>query len=193
MFTQLIPALRTTLFFTALTGFIYPVIVTGLSQLFFNDQANGSLVSRKGRIVGSSLIGQNFTRSEYFHSRPSSAGNGYDASISSGSNLGPTSQRLIDRIRASEAQFRSDNPDFDGSLPADSLTASASGLDPHISPAAAHAQVGRIAKSRAVTPAQIQQLVDRFTESRTIGIFGEPRVNVLMLNIALDEQVPVSQ
>lgn len=188
MFRQLFPALRFTLFFTVLTGFAYPGIVTALSQLFLPEQANGSLVSRNGQVVGSNLIGQNFTRPEYFHPRPSAAGAGYDAATSSGSNLGPTSQKLVDRVRASEAQFRGENPDFNGPIPADALTASGSGLDPHISPATAEAQIGRVAKSRGVDPTEIRQFVDRHTEVRTLGILGEPRVNVLQLNIALDER-----
>lgn len=190
MLRQLSSAMRLTLFFTVLTGLAYPALVTGLSQLLFPEQANGSLVSRNGRVVGSSLIGQTFTRAEYFHARPSAAGDGYDPRASSGSNLGPTSQKLVDRVKASEAQFRMENPDFSGTIPADALTASGSGLDPHISPATAQAQITRVANSRSVTPSQIQRLIDQYTEPRSLGILGEPRVNVLMLNIALDQQFP---
>ena len=192
VFRQLIPAVRFILLFTVLTGLAYPGIVTVLSQLLFPGQANGSLVTRDGRVVGSSLIGQNFTGPEYFHARPSAAGAGYDAGTSSGSNLGPTSQKLMDRVKASETEFRTENPDFDDAVPADALTASGSGLDPHISPATAEAQISRVARSRRADPSQVRQLVHRYTQTRTLGILGEPRVNVLLLNIALDEQYPGS-
>jgi K+-transporting ATPase ATPase C chain len=191
MLGQLMPALRLTVVFTVLTGLVYPGVVTALSQLFFPRQANGSLISRDDKVVGSSLIGQGFTRPEYFHGRPSSAGaNGYDASASSGSNLGPTSQKLFDGVKSSVEQFRKDNPDFSGSIPADMLTASGSGLDPHISPASALAQVNRVAKARQADPDQIEQLVRQATEGRDLGFLGEPRANVLKLNLALDRQFP---
>src|SRR5512140_3540261 len=135
MFSQLLPALRLTIVFTVLTGLIYPGIVTGLSQMLFHRQADGSLVERNGRAVGSSLIGQRFSRPEYFHPRPSAAGEGYDAAHSGGSNLGPTSAKLIARMSESVDSFHRENPDFSGPIPADAATASASGLDPHISPA----------------------------------------------------------
>src|SRR5690349_20901705 len=150
MLKQIIPGLRITLAFTVLTGLLYPGIVTGLCQLLFRQQANGSLVQKDGRVVGSALIGQTFTRPEYFHSRPSAAGHdGYDASASTGSNLGPTSKKLIDRVKTDGAKIRQENPDYQRPIPADMATASASGLDPHISPAAAQVQVARVAKARA--------------------------------------------
>ncbi len=192
MIRQLVPAFRLTLLFTILTGLVYPGIVTGLCQVLFPSQANGSLIEKNGRIVGSQLIGQNFTRAEYFHPRPSAAGSGYDASLSSGSNLGPTSRKLFDRVKASAEQFRAENPDFSGPIPADMLTASGSGLDPHISPASADAQVSRVAKARGTDPAQIRQLIAEFTAGRALGILGEPGVNVLELNLALDERFPMA-
>jgi K+-transporting ATPase ATPase C chain len=187
---QFAPAIRLTLFLTVLTGFLYPGIITVLSQLAFPFQANGSITSEHGRIVGSKLIGQNFTKPQYFHPRPSAAGAGYDASLSSGSNLGPTSKKLLDRVEASEKQFRAENPGYDGRIPADALTASGSGLDPHISPANARAQINRVARARKIDRQRIQGLVEELTEPRTLGMLGEPRVNVLLLNIALDNRFP---
>src|SRR6185503_2526449 len=166
MFKELAPAFRMTLLFTVLTGLLYPGIVTALNRGLFREQAYGSLVFRDGKAVGSRLIGQNFTRPEYFHPRPSAAGSGYDGASSGGSNLGPTSQKLIDRVKTAAEQFRRENPDFSGPIPADTLTASGSGLDPHISPASAMAQLNRVAKARRVDPAQVEQLVTRFTEGR---------------------------
>jgi potassium-transporting ATPase KdpC subunit len=186
MFKQLIPGLRIAFALTLLTGLLYPGVVTGLCQILFSWQANGSLLMKDGRVIGSSLIGQNFTRPEYFHPRPSAAGNdGYDASASSGSNLGPTSQKLIDRVKADIGAFRKDNPDYHGPIPADMLTASASGLDPDISPASAHAQASRIAKARGVGLEQVNRLIDENTEGPSLGILGDPRVNVLRVNMAL--------
>jgi potassium-transporting ATPase KdpC subunit len=190
MLRQLGPALRFTLFFTVLTGLVYPGVVTGLTQMFFPHRANGSLIVTNGQVVGSSLIGQNFTKPEYFQPRPSAAGNGYDATASGGSNYGPTNQKLIDRVKASIEQFRKDNPDYTGPIPADLVTASASGLDPDISPASAEAQAPRVAKARGIALEQVQQLVAQNTEGRTFGFLGEPRVNVLELNLALDRQFP---
>lgn len=191
MWKQMLPALRMTLVMTILTGLFYPGVVTAISQTVFPKQANGSLIVQNGKVIGSDLIGQNFTRPEYFQPRPSAAGSdGYDASASSGSNLGPTNQRLMDRVTKSVDQFHKDNPDFKGAVPADLLTTSASGLDPHLSPAAAEAQVQRIAKSRNVEPVAIEQLIAQFTEGRDWGFLGEPRVNVLHLNLALDERYP---
>jgi potassium-transporting ATPase KdpC subunit len=191
MLRQLGPALRFTLFFTVLTGLVYPGVVTGLTQMFFPHRANGSLIVVNGQVVGSSLIGQNFTKPEYFQPRPSAAGNGYDATASAGSNYGPTNQKLIDRVKASIDQFRKDNPDYTGPIPADLVTTSASGLDPDISPASAEAQAPRVAKARGITLEQLQQLVAQNTQSRTFGFLGEPRVNVLELNLALDRQFPM--
>jgi len=185
------PAFRLTLLFTILTGLVYPGIVTGLCQLLFPDQANGSLVEKNGRVVGSRLIGQSFTRPEYFHARPSAAGSGYDAAASSGSNLGPTSRKLFDRIKNAAEHFRAENPDFAGPIPADALTASGSGLDPHISPASAEAQVSRVSRARRADPAKIKQLVAQSIAGRALGFLGEPGVNVLELNLVLDERFPM--
>ena|SRR3954471_8159071 len=191
MFQQLMPALRMVILLTVLTGLVYPGVVTGLCRVLFKDKANGSLVKVNGQIVGSSLIGQGFTKPEYFHGRPSAAGNdGYDASASTGSNLGPTSQKLYDRVKASADRFRKENPGFSGPIPADALTASGSGLDPHISIANAEAQLARVAQARSADPATIRKLVDAGTENRDFGLLGEPRVNVLKLNLALDQQFP---
>jgi K+-transporting ATPase ATPase C chain len=188
MLKQLIPGLRITLVLTVLTGILYPAVVTGLSQIFFRRQANGTLIEKDGRVVGSSLIGQTFTRPEYFHSRPSAAGSdGYDASASSGSNLGPTSKKLIDRVKADVQKFRQENPDYRGPIPADLVTASGSGLDPHISPASAQAQAVRIAEVRGVPVERVNQLIAQFTEAPSLGFLGDPRINVLHLNLALDQ------
>ena len=194
MWKQLLPGLRFTLVLTILTGLVYPGLVTGLCQVLFSSKANGSLISSNGRVTGSELIGQNFTRPEYFQPRPSAAGNdGYDATASSGSNLGPTSQKLADRVKASAAKFRQENPGFTGPLPSDLVTASGSGLDPHLSPAAADAQVARVAAARGISARKIQQLEARFIEGRDLGLFGEPRVNVLKLNLALDSTYPLTK
>ena len=194
MWRQLIPGLRMTVLLTVLTGLVYPGVVTGLSQILFSSQANGSLIIKDGKVLGSSLIGQNFSRPEYFQPRPSAAGSdGYDASASSGSNLGPTSQKLADRVKASVEKFRAENPDFTGSLPADLVTASGSGLDPHLSPASVEAQIARVARARGVNPDQLRPLVSGFIEGRDLGFLGEQRVNVLELNVALDEQFPKSK
>ncbi len=177
-----------TLVMTVLTGLIYPGIVTGLCQLLFPKQANGSLEIKDGRVIGSTLIGQNFTRPEYFQPRPSAAGNGYDATASSGSNLGPTSQKLVDRVKASADKFRKDNPSYTGTIPADLLAASGSGLDPHLSPESVEAQIDRVAKARGANANDVRSLVAQLTENRDLGFLGEPRVNVLRLNEALDEK-----
>jgi potassium-transporting ATPase KdpC subunit len=191
MLQQLTPALRATVLFTVLTGLIYPGVVTGVCQVLFRNQANGSLIVQNGQVVGSSLLGQNFTRPEYFHPRPSSAGNdGYDPTASSGSNFGPTNQKLYDRVKASAEQFRKENPDYKGPIPADALTASGSGLDPHISVANAYAQAARVAKARSASASRIEALIASSIEGRDIGFLGEPRVNVLKLNLQLDQQVP---
>jgi K+-transporting ATPase ATPase C chain len=189
MLKQLAPALRMTVFLTVLTGLVYPGIVTGLCQVLFARQANGSLISQNGQVIGSSLLGQSFTKPEYFHPRPSAAGNdGYDPTASQGSNLGPTSQKLADRMKASADQFRKENPDFHGAIPADAITASGSGLDPHITIANAQAQAARIAAARGANLSAIEGLIAGLTENRDLGFLGEPRVNVLALNQALDQR-----
>jgi K+-transporting ATPase ATPase C chain len=243
MFKEIGPGFRFTLAFTILTGLIYPVVMTGISQVIFPKQANGSLVSVNGKVVGSSLIGQNFSKAEYFHPRPSSAGNGYDATASSGSNLGPTSAKLlrgttkmddkknevvdfdginlravhysIDNDIPYESsvpldQFKTDKGELDDvklikafnddkaplvfkskvPIPADALMASGSGLDPHISAANAETQAARVAKARNAPLEQVKQLIAQSTEKADLGFLGEPRVNVLMLNIALDQRFP---
>jgi K+-transporting ATPase ATPase C chain len=191
MLSELKPAILITIFFTLLTGILYPLAVTGAAQAMFHHQANGSLVESNGKVIGSELIGQNFAKPEYFHPRPSSAGSGYDAANSSGSNLGPTNPALTDRLTKDAAQFRKDNPDFTGAIPADAITSSASGLDPDISPANAMAQSARVATARGSSPQAIQQLVDASTSHRDLGVLGEPRVNVLKLNLALDHNFPI--
>jgi K+-transporting ATPase ATPase C chain len=194
MWRQLLIGLRMTLMLTILTGLLYPGLVTGICQMIFPNEANGSLIVKNGHVVGSALIGQSFTRREYFQPRPSAAGNdGYDPTASGGSNLGPTSQKLADRVKSSIAQFRKDNPDFAGPIPADLVTASGSGLDPQLSPASISAQAPRVAVARGISINQIQQLASEFTEGRELGFLGEPRVNVMRLNIALDERFPGKQ
>ena len=246
MLKELGPGLRLTIVFTILTGLIYPVVMTGLSEAIFPRQAKGSLVTVNGKVVGSSLIGQPFAKPEYFHPRPSAAGNGYDATASSGTNLGPTSAKLLhgttkmddkknevvdfdgidDRVvhycvdngipyesSVPLDQFKDSHGDLDDvklikafnddkaplvftpkvPIPQDAVTASASGLDPHISPANAEAQAARVAKARGVSADQVNQLISQFTERADWGFLGEPRVNVLLLNVALDERFPVSK
>jgi K+-transporting ATPase ATPase C chain len=194
MLQQLAPALRMTLFLTVLTGLIYPGVVTGLCQALFANQANGSLITQNGQVIGSKLLGQNFSKPEYFHPRPSAAGNdGYDATASTGSNLGPTSQKLADRMKASADQFHKENPTYTGSIPADAITESGSGLDPHISIANAQAQATRIAQARGASVDKVQSLIASLTENRDLGFLGEPRVNVLALNQALDQSFPAQR
>jgi K+-transporting ATPase ATPase C chain len=193
MRSQISPALRINIFFTVLLGIAYPLAVTGICQVVFPRQANGSLIMRGGTVIGSELIGQNFTKPEYFLPRPSAAGDGYDATASSPSNLGPTNQKLIDRVKASVEKFRKENPTYAGDLPADLVTTSGSGLDPHISPASAAAQSDRVAKARGISAEQIQALIAARTEGRDLGFLGEPRVNVLLLNLDLDRQYPVKR
>lgn len=246
MLKELGPGLRLMIVFTVLTGLLYPVVMTGVSEVIFPKQANGSLITVNGKVVGSSLIGQPFAKAEYFHPRPSAAGSGYDASASGGTNLGPTSAKLIHGTTKTDDK-KNEVVDFDGiddrvvhycldndipymssmpleqfkdaqgnlddvklikafnddkaplvftpqeRIPQDAVTASASGLDPHISPANAVLQAGRVAKARNVAPDQIKQMVAEFTERPDWGLFGEPRVNVLQLNIALDEHFPASK
>jgi K+-transporting ATPase ATPase C chain len=244
MFKELGPGFRLTLAMTILTGLLYPAVMTGLAELIFPKQANGSLVSVKGNIVGSSLIGQSFAKPGYFHPRPSAAGSGYDATASGGSNLGPTSAKLLhgttktddkgkeivdfdglyDRVvhycvdndipytsSVPLDQFKDSHGDLDdvklikafndpntpltftpkSPIPADAVTASASGLDPHISPANAEVQVGRVAKARGVSADQVKPLIAQSTDRADLGFLGEPRVNVLLLNVALDEHFPL--
>jgi K+-transporting ATPase ATPase C chain len=181
---DLILALRFTLVTTVLFGLLYPLTMTGLSQLLFPRQAAGSLIEKNGRIIGSKLIGQPFTSDKYFHSRPSAAGTGYDASASSASNLAPTNQALVDRVKSDVAKLRQENPG--AAIPADLVSSSGSGLDPEISPAAADFQIPRVAKARAISVDSLKTFVARHTQARTFGIFGEPRVNVLELNLDLD-------
>ena len=189
---QLSQAFRLTLLMTVLTGLIYPGVVTGLCQLLFPRPANGSLLEVNGKIVGSTLLGQNFSKPEYFHPRPSAAGNdGYDATASSGSNLGPTNQKLVDRMKADIAKFRKENPAYQGPIPADLLTTSASGLDPDISPASALAQAPRVAQARGAALDQVGHLIEAHIEGRQMGFLGEPRVNVLSLNLELDKRFPL--
>ena len=246
MIKELGPGLRLTIAFTILTGLLYPAVMTGVSELIFPRQAKGSLVTVNGNVVGSSLIGQSFTKPEYFHPRPSAAGNGYDATASSGSNLGPTSAKLLHGTTATDDKGK-ETVSFDGiedrvvhycvendipyessvpldhfkdsqgnlddaklidafndaktplvfaakaPIPQDAVTASASGLDPHISPANAEIQAARVAKARGVAPDQVRPLIAQFTDRADLGFLGEPRVNVLMLNVALDQKFPVSK
>jgi potassium-transporting ATPase KdpC subunit len=184
---QLRPAIVLTLVLCVLTGLVYPGVVTGLAQVLFSRQANGSLVTVNGRVVGSELIGQPFTQPYYFHPRPSAAGNGYDPTASSGTNKGPTDIKLADTLiaQAVDSAVKNDGA-VKGRIPTDMVTSSASGLDPHISPANAYLQVTRVARARAIDTAAVRALLDRHVEGRQFGFFGEPRVNVLLLNIALD-------
>jgi len=184
---QLMIAIKATILLTVVTGLLYPLAVTGLAQILFPRQANGSLKVVNGKTLGSELIGQSFTRPEYFHGRPSAAGNGYDGLSSGGSNYGPTNQKLADRVSDDIKKFRAENPSYTGPVPADLVTASGSGLDPHISPASADVQVARVAAARGVSAESVRQLVAAHTEGRQYGLFGEPRVNVLELNLALDQ------
>jgi potassium-transporting ATPase KdpC subunit len=183
-------ALRTTVVTLILTGIIYPYVVTGLAQILFPGRANGSLVTdEQGQVVGSKLIGQGFTHPAYFQPRPSAAGEkGYDATASSGSNLGPTSKKLQDRVTQDLQRLKEENPDAPGPAPIELVTTSASGLDSHLSPQAALWQVPRVARARGVTPERVRAAVEAALEGRDLGLLGEPRVNVLLLNLALDRQ-----
>lgn len=191
MLSELKPAILITIVFTLITGIAYPLAVTGIAHVAFPHQANGSLIEQNGKVIGSELIGQNFTKPEYFHPRPSAAGaNGYDATASGGYNLGPTNPALADRLAKDAAQFRKDNPAYTGAIPADAITASASGLDPEITPANALAQAARVAAARGATVSAVEDLVRAGTQQRDLGVLGEPRVNVLKLNLALDSRFP---
>ena len=182
---NLITAVLYTVVTTVAFGLIYPFVVTGLAQLLFHDKANGQLIYKNGVLIGSRIIGQPFTAPQYFHSRPSEAGNGYDAANSGGSNLGPTNKKLIDRVTGDVAALQVDHPGVD--VPIDLVTASGSGLDPHITPAGAEFQVARVARERHLSEDTVRRLVTKHTEGRQLGFLGEPRVNVLMLNLDLDQ------
>jgi K+-transporting ATPase ATPase C chain len=187
---QIYPSLAMTVVLTVLLGVVYPLVVTGLAQVMFPAKAGGSLIEKNGKIVGSSLIGQTFSGPGYFHSRPSGAGNGYDASASSGTNLGPTSQKLLEtNVKTAAEALHEENPNTP--VPVDLVTASSSGLDPHITPAAAEFQIPRVASDRKLSIEDVRRIVSEHTEGRQLGFLGEPRVNVLELNLALDSLHPM--
>jgi potassium-transporting ATPase KdpC subunit len=186
---QVYPAITMTVVLTVLLGIIYPLVVTGLAQAMFPAKAGGSLIEKDGKIIGSSLIGQPFTGPGYFHSRPSAAGAGYDGTASGGTNLGPTNQKLMDNVKAAAEALREENSN--SPIPIDLVTTSASGLDPHITPAAAEFQLPRVAKERGINPEEVRRMVREHTEGRQLGLLGEPRVNVLELNLALDGVRPM--
>jgi K+-transporting ATPase ATPase C chain len=191
MLKELRSAILITFVLTIITGILYPLAVTGIAQTIFHKQANGSLIERDGKVIGSEIIGQNFAKPEYFHPRPSQ--NSYDAANSGGSNLGPTNPALADRLKKDAETFRKDNPEYTGPIPADAITASGSGLDPEISPANAISQAARVAKARGASTDAVQNLVAINTKQRDLGVLGEPRVNVLKLNMALDQAYPLKR
>jgi potassium-transporting ATPase KdpC subunit len=188
---NLITAVLMTIATTILLGIVYPLVVTGIAQIIFPKKANGQLIQKGGKAVGSSIIGQGFSGPGYFHSRPSAAGNGYDAANSGGSNFGPTNQKLINRVKDDVASAVAENPGTP--VPIDLVTTSASGFDPHITPAAAEYQLPRIAKERGTTADRLRALLAKHTEGRQLGVLGEPRVNVLELNLELDERFPANK
>jgi len=187
---NLIAAVLMTVVTTLALGIVYPLVITGIAQVAFPDNANGQLIVRNGKVVGSRIIGQGFSSPGYFHSRPSAAGMGYDAANSAGSNLGPTNKKLIDAVKANVDAAHKENPG--APVPIDLVTTSASGFDPHITPAAADFQVPRIARERAISEADVRRLVDAHSEGRQLGFFGEARVNVLELNLGLDDRYPLA-
>ena len=192
LFKHIYPAVVLTIVLTVLVGIIYPCVITGLSELFFKGKAHGSLIEREGSVIGSRLIGQAFKGPGYFHSRPSAAGSGYDAAASGGTNLGPTSKKLFEeQVNARVKELHAENPNAE--IPIDLVTSSGSGLDPHISPAAAEFQITRVARERRMNEDEVKRLVRKHTEGRQFGILGEPRVNVLELNLSLDEEAKKSK
>jgi K+-transporting ATPase ATPase C chain len=186
---NLTAAVLMTIVTTLILGIVYPLVITGIAQVAFPDKANGQLIERDGKVVGSRIIGQGFSSPGYFHSRPSAAGMGYDAANSAGSNLGPTNKKLVDAVKANVEAAHKDNPG--APVPIDLVTTSASGFDPHLTPASADFQVPRVARERVMSEADVRRLVNAHTEGRQLGFFGEPRVNVLELNLALDSEYPV--
>jgi potassium-transporting ATPase KdpC subunit len=188
---NLVAAVLMTIVTTLILGVIYPLAITAIAQVAFPSQANGQLIERDGKVVGSRIIGQGFSSPGYFRSRPSAAGTGYDAANSAGSNLGPTNKKLVDAVTANVEAARKENPN--APVPIDLVTTSASGFDPHITPAAADFQVPRVARERGMSEADLRQLIEAHTEGRQLGFFGEARVNVLELNLALDSQHPIKK